>query len=45
MTGSGSAYYIWCESALDAELATLSLKQKGFNCSVVQSVPVGIEVV
>ena len=45
MTGSGSAYYIWCESALDAELATSELKQKGFNCSVVQSVPVGIEVV
>lgn len=43
MTGSGSAYYIWCESLLDAEQATLSLKQKGFNCSVVQSVPVGIE--
>ncbi len=45
MTGSGSAYYIWCESALDAQQATSALKQKGFNCLVVQSVPVGVEVI
>ena len=45
MTGSGSAYYIWCNSQEEAEQVTSALKQKGFNCSVVQSVPVGVEVI
>ena len=45
MTGSGSAYYIWCNSQEEAEQVTSALKQKGFNCSVVQSVPVGVELI
>ena len=45
MTGSGSAYYIWCNSQEEAEQVTSALKQKDFNCSVVQSVPVGVEVI
>ena len=45
MTGSGSAYYIWCNSQEEAEQVASALKQKGFNCSVVQSVPVGVEVI
>lgn len=45
MTGSGSAYYIWCNTQEEAEQVTSALKQKGYNCSLVQSVLVGIEVV
>ena len=43
MTGSGSAYYIWCTNQTNAQTVSQQLKQKGFNCTAVHSVPFGIE--
>lgn len=43
MTGSGSAYYVWCQSQTDAERVTRMLQERGFNATVVHSVPCGIE--
>lgn len=43
MTGSGSAYYIWCTNQTNAQTVTKLIQQKGFNCAVVHSVPVGVE--
>lgn len=43
MTGSGSAYYIWCMNQTNAQTVTKFIQQKGFNCAVVHSVPVGVE--
>lgn len=43
MTGSGSAYYVWCQSQTNAQTVTKLIQQKGFNCAVVHSVPVGVE--
>lgn len=43
MTGSGSAYYVWCNNQQDAENVAEQLKNRGFSCIVVHSVPYGIE--
>lgn len=43
MTGSGSAYYVWCNSQQDVESVAQQLKNRGFRCVVVSSVPYGIE--
>ena len=42
MTGSGSAYYVWCKCQTDAERVMRMLKERGFNATVVHSVPCGI---
>lgn len=43
MTGSGSAYYVWCNNQQDAENVAEQLNNCGFSCVVVHSVPYGIE--
>ncbi len=43
MTGSGSAYYVWCVSLSDAEKVAKMLKDCGFDGIVAHSVPFGIE--
>lgn len=45
MTGSGSAYYVWCNSQQDAENVAEQLKSRGFSCVVLNSVHYGIELV
>ncbi len=45
MTGSGSSYYVWCNSQQDAENVAEQLKNRGFSCVLVNSVLCGIELV
>lgn len=43
MTGSGSAYYIWCKDQTNAQTVSQMMQQKGFNCVPIHSVSHGIE--
>ncbi len=45
MTGSGSAYYVWCQSEQQATEIYQKLRSCGFSSKVCQSVPFGIQVI
>ncbi len=45
MTGSGSAYYIWCKEQEESFAVCQTLKSQGYNSKVVKSISFGIEMI